>query len=170
MAGHQGGGIGMKARWHAIAAMASNRVIGRDGVMPWHLPDDLKFFKQTTLGCPVVMGRKTWESLGRPLPGRRNIVLSRGQGELAGAEVVGSVEALDGLCLEGDVFVIGGAEIYRLLLERCGSVYLTVLAAPAEGDAFMPVFEDDFPVMEVIGRQPGVAEWRRYERKRAVAS
>lgn len=170
MAGHQGGGIGMKARWHAIAAMAANRVIGRGGAMPWHLPDDLKFFKQTTLGCPVVMGRKTWESLGRPLPGRRNIVLSRGQGELAGAEVVGSVEALDGLGLEGDVFVIGGAEIYRLLLERCGSVYLTVLAAPAEGDAFMPVFEDDFPVMEVIGRQPGVAEWRRYERKRAVAS
>jgi dihydrofolate reductase len=59
--------------------------------MPWHLPDDLKFFKRTTLGCPVVMGRKTWESLGRPLPGRRNIVLSRGLGEVAGAEVVGSV-------------------------------------------------------------------------------
>ena len=169
MAGHQGGGIGMKVRWHAIAAMASNRVIGRGGVMPWHLPDDLKFFKQTTLGCPVVMGRKTWESLGRPLPGRRNIVLSRGLGDVAGAEVVDSVEALDGLGLEGDVFVIGGAEIYRLLLERCGSVYLTVLAGPAEGDAFMPPFEEAFPVVEVIGRQPGVAEWRRYERNRAMA-
>jgi dihydrofolate reductase len=158
----------MKARWHAIAAMASNRVIGRGGVMPWHLPDDLKFFKQTTLGCPVVMGRKTWESLGRPLPGRRNIVLSRGLGDVAGAEVVGSVEALDGLGLEGDVFVIGGAEIYRLLLERCVSVYLTVLAGPAEGDAFMPAFEEAFPVVAVIGRQPGVAEWRRYERKRTL--
>jgi dihydrofolate reductase len=159
----------MKARWHAIAAMASNRVIGRGGVMPWHLPDDLKFFKQTTLGCPVVMGRKTWESLGRPLPGRRNIVLSRGLGDVAGAEVVDSVEALDGLGLEGDVFVIGGAEIYRLLLERCVSVYLTVLAGPAEGDAFMPAFEEAFPVVAVIGRQPGVAEWRRYERKRDLA-
>ena len=158
----------MKARWHAIAAMAANRVIGRGRVMPWHLPEDLKFFKQTTLGCPVVMGRKTWESLGRPLPGRRNIVLSRGLGDVAGAEVVDSVEALDGLGLEGDVFVIGGAEIYRLLLERCVSVYLTVLAGPAEGDAFMPAFEEAFPVVAVIGRQPGVAEWRRYERKRTL--
>jgi len=164
VAGDQGGGVGMKARWHAIAAMAANRVIGREGVMPWHLPDDLKFFKRTTLGCPVVMGRKTWESLGRPLPGRRNIVLSRVLGDVAGAEVVGSVEALDGLGLEGDVFVIGGAEIYGSLLERCESVYLTVLAGPAEGDAFMPVFEEAFPVMEVIEAQAGVAEWRRYRR------
>ncbi len=132
--------------------------------MPWHLPDDLKFFKRTTLGCPVVMGRKTWESLVRPLPGRRNIVLSRVLGEVAGAEVVRSVEALDGLGLEGDVFVIGGAEVYGLLLERCESVYLTVLAGPADGDAFMPVFEEAFPVMEVIEVQAGVAEWRRYMR------
>jgi len=81
-----------------------------------------------------------------------------------GAEVVGSVEALDGLGLEGDVFVIGGAEVYGLLLERCESVYLTVLAGPAEGDAFMPVFEEAFPVMEVNEVQAGVAEWRRYRR------
>ena len=81
-----------------------------------------------------------------------------------GAEVVGSVEALDGMGLEGDVFVIGGAEVYGLLLERCESVYLTVLAGPAEGDAFMPEFEEAFPVMEVIEAQAGVAEWRRYRR------
>ena len=97
-------------------------------------------------------------------------MLSRGLGEVAGAEVGGSVEALDGLGLEGDVFVIGGAEIYRLLMERCESVYLTVLAGPAEGDAFMPVFEEAFPVMEVIEAQAGVAEWRRYERKCGVVA
>ena len=152
----------MKARWHAIAAMAANRTIGRDGVMPWHLPDDLKFFKRTTLGCPVVMGRKTWESLGRPLPGRRNIVLSRGLGEVSGAEVVGSVEALDGLGLEGDVFVIGGAQVFAELLPRCDGFYLTHIAKEIEGDVFLPPFEHLFRLKEVVGTS-GELEFRYYE-------
>jgi dihydrofolate reductase len=148
----------------SIAAMSANRIIGRDGALPWRLPEDLKFFRAVTTGHPVVMGRKTWESLGRPLPGRRNIVLSRTLPAADGAEVVRSVEALDALGMEGDVFVIGGAEIYRLLLPRCAAVYLTVLTAEAEGDTAFPSFEQEFPRMSVIQSLPGVAEWRLYER------
>ena len=149
------------ATWHAVAAMAANRVIGRDGRMPWHLPEDLKFFRNLTHGHPIVMGRKTWESLGRPLPGRRNLVLSRTLAEAPGAEIVRSVEELDALGLAGDVFVIGGAETYRLLLPRCASVYITVLTAAPEGDAFMPPFEADFPDVTVLEAMPGTAEWRK---------
>lgn len=148
--------------------MAANRVIGRDGAMPWHLPEDLKFFRRTTTGHPVVMGRKTWESLGRPLPNRRNIVLSRQLAEAPGAEIVRSVEELDALGLAGDVFIIGGAEIYRLLLQRCSAFYLTVLEQTAEGDAHLPSFEAEFPHCTVLERVPG-AEWRLYERRPAAA-
>ena len=151
--------------WHAVAAMAANRVIGREGRMPWHLPEDLKFFRRLTHGHPVVMGRRTWESLGRPLPGRRNIVLSRTLTEAPGAEIVRSVAELDALGLSGDIFVIGGAEIYALLLPRCSSVYITVLAAAAEGDAFMPPFEAEFPVIIVLETLPGTAEWRQCGRR-----
>lgn len=143
--------------------MAANRVIGRDGAMPWHLPEDMKFFRKTTTGHPVVMGRKTWESLGRPLPNRRNIVLSRQLHEAPGAEIVRSVEELDSLGLSGDVFIIGGAEIYRLLLPRTSAFYLTVLDRTAEGDAHLPEFEADFPRCTVLEQMPG-AEWRLYER------
>ena len=154
----------MKPTYKAIAAMSANRVIGRDGALPWRLPEDMKFFRTQTTGHPIVMGRKTWDSLGRPLPGRRNIVLSRTMTPVEGAEVVRSVEELDALGLEGDVYIIGGAEIYRLLLPRCAAVYLTVLTAEAEGDAFFPEFETDFPCMSVILELNGVAQWRLYER------
>ena len=154
----------MKPTYKAIAAMSANRVIGRDGALPWRLPEDMKFFRAQTTGHPIVMGRKTWDSLGRPLPGRRNIVLSRTMTPVEGAEVVRSVEELDALGLEGDVYIIGGAEIYRLLLPRCAAVYLTVLTAEAEGDAFFPEFETDFPCMSVILELNGVAQWRLYER------
>jgi dihydrofolate reductase len=152
------------SRYIAIAAMSANRVIGRDGALPWRLPEDMKFFRAQTTGHPIVMGRKTWDSLGRPLPNRRNIVLSRTMPEVAGAEVVHSVEELDALGLTGDIFVIGGAEIYRLLMPRCAAVYLTVLTAEAEGDAFLPAFEAEFPHMSVIQELNAVAQWRLYER------
>ena len=158
----------MPARYVAIAAMSSNRVIGKDGTLPWRLPEDLKFFRQITTGHPIVMGRKTWDSLGRPLPNRRNIVLSRGMTAPESVEVVRTVEELDALDLSGDVFVIGGAEIYRLLLPRCAAVYLTHIHAPAEGDAFFPEFESDFPCLSVVQDQPGVAEWRLYTREQTV--
>ena len=148
---------------HAVAAMASNRVIGKEGGMPWHLPEDLKFFKRLTLGHPIVMGRKTWESLGRALPGRRNIILSRSLKDAPGAEVIGDASALEHMGLEGDVYLIGGAEIYRALLPRCVSVYLTALNFAAEGDTFLPEFESEFPRMEVLERGER-CEFRRYHR------
>lgn len=154
----------MTSRYLAIAAMSANRVIGKDGGLPWRLPEDLKFFRTVTTGHPIIMGRKTWDSLGRPLPNRRNIVLSRAMPPVEGAEVVRSVEELDALGLTGDVYVIGGAEIYRLLLPRCAAVYLTVLTAEAEGDAFFPPFETEFPQMSVVQELNGVAQWRLYER------
>jgi dihydrofolate reductase len=152
--------------YHAIAAMAANRIIGRNGTMPWHLPEDLKFFKKTTLGHSVIMGRKTWDSLGRPLPGRRNLVISRtlASDALPGAEVFRDLAALDAADLGETAFIIGGAEIYQLLLPRCASVYLTVLADAAEGDTYFPVFESAFPIVEVLATTPGMAEWRRYHR------
>jgi dihydrofolate reductase len=154
----------MSAVYKAVAAMAANRIIGRDGALPWRLPEDMKFFRTLTTGHPVVMGRKTWESLGKPLPNRRNIVLSRTMSPVEGAEVVRSVEALNALHLPGDVYVIGGAEIYKLLMPECAAVYLTVLTAEAEGDTRFPEFEDDFPKVTVLQRLDGVAEWRLYER------
>lgn len=148
---------------HAIAAMAKNRTIGLNGVMPWHLPADLKFFKRITSGHPILMGRKTWESLGRPLPNRRNLVLSRSMLPTPGAEILPSLDALAALGLQGDVFVIGGAEIYRLLMPHLDSIYLTHLPFVAEGDTFFPEFESEFPRSEVLESTPE-AEWRRYYR------
>ena len=127
MAGDQSRRRRMSAVFKAIAAMSANRVIGRDGALPWRLPEDMKFFREQTTGHPIVMGRKTWDSLGRPLPNRRNIVISRTMQAVEGMEVVRSEEELDALGLEGDVYIIGGAEIYRLLMPRCAAVYLTVL-------------------------------------------
>ena len=154
----------MTVRFLAIAAMSANRVIGKDGALPWRLPEDMKFFRTVTTGHPIVMGRKTLDSLGRPLPNRRNIVLSRNTPPVEGAEVVRSIEELDALGLTGDVYVIGGAEIYRLLMPRCAAVYLTVLTAEAEGDAFFPPFEAEFPKVSVVQELSGVAQWRLYER------
>ncbi len=150
---------------HAVAAVAANRTIGRDGKLPWHLPEDLRFFKQLTLGHPIVMGRKTWESLGRALPKRRNIVISRTLGHLDGAEVIASPEALDSLGLTGPVYVIGGAEIYRLLWDRLDSLYLTQIPAAVEGDTWFPEYEGDFPVAERIATHPDFIIERRTRRR-----
>ncbi len=155
----------MSMTYKAVAAMAANRIIGKDGALPWRLPEDLKFFRELTTGSPIVMGRKTWESLGRPLPRRRNIVLSRTLPPAEGMEVVRSLAELDGLGLAGDVYIIGGGEIYRLFQDRCAALYLTVLDAPAEGDTAMPPLEDDFSGYTVLHRLEGVAEWRLYERQ-----
>lgn len=144
--------------------MASNRIIGRDGALPWHLPEDLKFFRKTTTGHPILMGRKTWESLGRPLPNRRNLILSRTLPDQPGAEVLRSPADLDQLNLEGPVYIIGGAEIYQLLLDRTDEILLTVLTDPAEGDTTFPEFESQFQLAEILDQLPGKAEWHRYVR------
>ncbi|ELI6422936.1 type 3 dihydrofolate reductase [Aeromonas veronii] len=129
-----------------IAAMAHDRVIGKDNQMPWHLPADLAHFKRVTLGKPVLMGRKTFESIGRPLPGRRNLVISRNPDYQAeGIEVVGSVEAalalLAGSSVE-ELMVIGGGHLYAEMLPSVDCLYLTRIDLAVEGDTRFPAFDD----------------------------
>jgi dihydrofolate reductase len=133
-----------------IAAMARNRVIGRDNAMPWHLPEDLRYFKAKTLGKPIVMGRKTFDSLGRPLPGRTNIVVSRQADlKLDGAQVFASIDdALNAARQQAqadgvdEVMVIGGDNLYRQTLERADRIYLTRIDSEPEGDAWFPDFDE----------------------------
>lgn len=129
-----------------IFARARNGVIGKDNSLPWHLPEDLAHFKQTTLGQPVVMGRKTWESLPakfRPLPGRTNIVVTRQTSWKAeGAVVAHSIEEAVQLCpAEAQVWVIGGAEVYAQAIPLAKCAVVTEIDADFEGDAFAPIFD-----------------------------
>jgi len=126
-----------------IAAVASNGVIGSQGGLPWRLPDDLRFFKQQTLGHPVIMGRRTWESIGRPLPGRHNIVVTRSTGLRAeGATVVDSLAAALAACAgEKAAFVIGGAELYRAALPLADRLVLTEIHRDFDGDVRFPDFD-----------------------------
>ena len=121
-----------------IVAYARNRCIGKDNTLPWKLPGDLAHFKRTTLGCPIIMGRKTWDSLGRPLPGRRNIVISRDPGKsLTGAECATSLlQALEYVKDSEQVFVIGGAQIYQQALTYAQRIVATEIRADIDGDAF----------------------------------
>ena len=131
----------------AIYARAANGTIGKDGTLPWHIPADLRHFKALTMGLPMVMGRKTFESFGRPLPGRRHIVLTRDEDwQAEGAEVAHGVdEALDlARNSASDVAVIGGAEIYRLMLPLCERVELTQIHADYEGDTSMPPLGEEW--------------------------
>lgn len=126
-----------------IAALARNGVIGRENTLPWRLKADLARFKATTLGHPILMGRKTWESLGRPLPGRRNLVVTRNPAYAApGAEVFPTPEAAFAAVDAGPLFVIGGAELYRQLLDRADTLLLTEVHAEVDGDAHFPPFRD----------------------------
>lgn len=126
-----------------IAAVAENRVIGENNQLLWHLPEDMRHFRETTRGKPVIMGRKTWESLPdsfRPLPGRHNIVVSRNKAyDAAGATLVGSLdEAILAAGNATEVFVIGGAELYQQALPLADQLYLTEIAQAYQGDAFFP--------------------------------
>lgn len=133
-----------------IAALADNRVIGRDNRLPWHLPADLRHFKAKTLGKPIVMGRRTWDSLGRPLPGRLNLVVSHRPGlALEGAETFGSLPAALARAREwavangvDEVLLIGGAQLYAQALPQAERLYLTRIAATPEGDAFFPELDE----------------------------
>lgn len=130
-------------RLSLIAALADNRVIGRGNALPWRLSADLKHFKALTLGKPVLMGRRTFGSIGRPLPGRHNIVVSRDPAFRAeGCTVVRSVqEALEAAAGSEEVMVIGGAQLYAQLLDRADRMYLTLVHAEVEGDAWFPEFD-----------------------------
>jgi dihydrofolate reductase len=126
-------------RLAAIVAMASNRCIGKDNTLPWRLPADLKRFKQLTLGHTLVMGRKTYESIGRPLPGRTMVVLTR-QRDFApeGVQVAHSLEQALALARGDEVFITGGADLYQQTLERLRRLYLTRIEREYEGDTFFP--------------------------------
>ena len=137
----------MKLHLTAIVAMTSDRVIGSGGTLPWHLPEDLAFFKRVTSGHPIVMGRKTFESIGRPLPKRRNIVLTRDAAWSApGVEVITQPAELRSLPdLEGQVFIIGGAEIYAAFLPEIDDLLVSHVFSDYPGDTHFPKFEDKFP-------------------------
>jgi dihydrofolate reductase len=128
-----------------VAALDRNFAIGRDGEMPWHLPDDLRRFKQLTLGKPVLMGRKTAQAIGRPLPGRRNLVLSRSaSAPFAGQDVVASIDAAIALAGGGELCVVGGGEVYALALPHATRLHLTWVDTEVErADAHFPRFDPD---------------------------
>lgn len=140
-----------------ITAYAHNRVIGKNNQMPWHLPEDLAHFKRTTLGAPVIMGRHTWDSLGRPLPGRRNIVISRNPTlHLIGAETVHSLQDAIDLCQTAqEIFIIGGAQIYAQALPLAQRLVITEIDDTVDGDTFFPEFD--------------VREWQEISRERHQA-
>lgn len=131
-----------------LVAMARNRVIGRDNALPWHLPEDLQFFKRISMGKPILMGRNTYESIGKPLPGRDNIIITRNPDyEVDGAHVVNSVEDALALSaqlaapdLDAEIMVIGGAQIFEQTLPIAHRIYLTQINADIEGDVYFPEF------------------------------
>ena len=122
----------------AIAAMSLNRAIGNGNTIPWHLPEDFKWFKETTMGHVLAMGRKTFESIGRPLPGRETVVLTRNPGFVTGVRTLGSLEELGQVEAYRDrtIFICGGAEIYSQALCQCSDLFLTRVKRKVEGDAF----------------------------------
>lgn len=152
-----------------IAAMAANRVIGREQTIPWRLSGDLWHFRETTWGHPVIMGRKTYESIGQPLPGRRNLVVTRnGDFTARGCELAPSLEVALALCADADkVFVIGGEQLYDQALPLADTIILTTLQREVEGDAFFPVFEPEFSrVGSETMNEPELYRIEVYRRKR----
>lgn len=154
----------MSIRLSMMVAKASNNVIGRDNKLPWYLPNDLKYFKQVTFGKPVIMGRKTWESLKGPLPGRTNIVITRQADYVAeGAKVVTTLDEAVAMAenvafIDGqeEAVIMGGAEIYKLALPNAQRLYLTEVHAAVEGDTFFPDYETS--EWNEIGREDFAAE------------
>jgi len=138
----------------AIAAMSLNRVIGAGNKIPWHLPEDFQWFKKMTTGHVIVMGRKTFESIGKPLPNRETIVLSRLQFQHPGVRTVRSLAELPPLAAAREVFICGGAQVYAQALPQCSDLYLTLVKRHVEGDAFFPEFEDRFELAEEIQDGP----------------
>ncbi len=146
-----------KMRLSLIVAMANNRTIGLNNRLPWHLPGDLKYFKSITMGKPIVMGRKTFDSIGKPLPGRLNIVVTRNTSwSFSGVEVASSLDQAKIIAVLMDestpeIMVIGGSEIYNTAIDQADRLYITRVQASFEGDTFFPVFDEE--VWREVGRQ-----------------
>jgi dihydrofolate reductase len=134
----------------AIAAMSENRVIGQGNKIPWHLPEDFKWFKKMTTGNVIVMGRKTFESIGKPLPNRETIVLSRGGFQHAGVRTISDLSQIDLANESREVFICGGAQVYEQALPLCSELYLTLVKRVVTGDTFFPPFEDQFEKVEEL--------------------
>ena len=133
--------------------MSLNRVIGSGNKIPWHLPEDFKWFKKMTTGQIIVMGRKTFESIGRPLPNRTTIVLTRSAKSIAGVETVAELSAIDPAnpAFAGrQIYICGGAQVYQQALPLCSELYLTLVKREVEGDTFFPPFEDKFVLAERV--------------------
>lgn len=152
-----------KRPYKAIAAMAENRVIGNQGDIPWHLPEDFKWFKKTTMGGALIMGRKTYESIGRPLPGRDTYVLSRSNQEIPKVQVIADTTALEDISPDQTIWIAGGGEIYKWLLPLCDELYLSRVHKTVEGDAYFPEFEHLFDLAEAVLTTPEftVERWTR---------
>ena len=133
----------------AIAAMSENRVIGNAGEIPWHLPEDFKWFKQTTMGGILIMGRKTFDSIGRPLPGRETYVLSHTPRNIPKVHCFTDLAMLEQLATDKTVWIVGGSEIYRQMLPRCETLYLSRVHRTCKGDAYFPEFENEFTLAAV---------------------
>jgi dihydrofolate reductase len=144
----------MPTHFKAIAAMSLNRVIGCGNRIPWHLPDDFKWFKRMTTGQVIVMGRKTFESIGQPLPNRTTIVLSRSGTAIPGVRVARGLSEIDLAMETREVFICGGAQVYTEALPLCSDLYLTLVQRSVEGDTFFPAFESDFVPAEVVLQNP----------------
>lgn len=151
--------------------MSLNRVIGQGNRIPWHLPEDFKWFKKMTTGNIVIMGRKTFESIGKPLPNRTTIVLSRSGFSYPGVQTISDLGELNPEKEARDIFICGGAQIYAQALPLCSDLYLTVVKRTVDGDAFFPPFEDEFELVEEIANHPEftIAHHRRIagERERS---
>jgi len=144
-------------RYKAIAAMSLNRVIGAGNKIPWHLAEDFKWFKRMTTGQVIVMGRKTFESIGKPLPNRTTIVVSRSAPAIPGVQTISDLEQLqqpNGSWDGKEIFICGGAQIYQQALPLCSDLYLTLVKREVEGDAFFPRFEDQFSLAAEIADNP----------------
>jgi len=159
-----------------IVATSLNHAIGKDNQLLWHLPADLKFFKTTTMGCPVVMGRKTFQSIGRILPGRQNVVITRDKSFNADKQfdltVVGSIdEALVKLHSENEVFIIGGGEIYKQSIDSVDTIYITLVHTVVDGDVYFP--EIDQSKFDLVWEEKHLADeknkfdftFQKFERK-----
>lgn len=139
----------------AVAAMSRNRVIGADGKIPWHLPEDLRWFKELTMGGTLLMGRVTFDSIGKPLPGRETIVMSRRPGlVIPRVQVINDLSGLRSARKQGEIFVVGGSEIYRIALPYCRDLYMTEVLRDVEGDRRFPVFEDLFRFSSILRETP----------------
>jgi dihydrofolate reductase len=158
-----------------IVAMDQNRVIGKDNRLPWHLPADLAYFKKVTMGHAIVMGRKTFESIGRPLPGRENLIVTRNRSfQLEGCKVLHSIEEVKQFAEKrnDEVFVIGGAELFQATLPFADRLYITKIEASFPGDTFYPAFDES--EWQLVSYTKGIKDEKNpydyafivYERKR----